>query len=112
MESNFLTWLSLIGSVLSIISFFPIMGATFIWCWKRTKKRILLKDKDGHEFEVKVRRKYLNNKDLTPLVQKLYDGDVNVAKPVRQSILDATLDVKHNIEHIDSSRKIDDIKVS
>lgn len=104
--------LNTIGSILSIISFFPIMGATINWFWKKTFKQITLKDKNGKEFKVKVRRKYLNNRDLTPLVQLKYGGDVNIAQNVRLSILNETLDAEQDIKHIDPVVREDDIVIS
>mgnify|MGYP006872998950 CR=1 FL=1 len=112
MNPSFVNYLNLIGSILSIISFFPIMGATVNWLWKQTYKKITLSDKNGQPFTVKVKRKYLNNRDLTPLVQLKYGGDVNVAQNVRLSILKATLDADRNIKHIDSSSAQTDIVVS
>lgn len=87
------------------------MGATISWFWKRTKKTITLQDKNGKSFTVKVRRKYLNNRDLTPLIQLKYGGDVDIARNVRLSILKATLNADKHIQHM-GPEEIDTIVVS
>jgi len=111
MSKELIDLLNLTGSILSIISFFPIMIAAFLWIKNQTFKTIRLKDKDGNEFSVAVRRKYLNNRDLTPMVQDMYKGDNNLATSVRKSILEQTLNTHNNLKHVDS-RKVEDIKVS
>lgn len=103
MSPQLINTLTLIGSILSIISFFPIMGAFIIWLKNQTFKRIKLKDSEGKEFEIKVRRKYLNNRDLTPMIQAKYHGENNIAKNVRLSILEQTLNYENNIIHIGPS---------
>lgn len=104
--------LSLVGSILSIISFFPIMGAAYLYFRKKSFKTITLKDNQDRPFQVKVRRKFFNNKDLTPLVQDFYDGPNNIDEGVRKQIISLTLESQKNMKHIDPYLKKGDIDVS
>ena len=111
MNSELVSWLNLTGSILSILSFFPIMGAAILWLRNQTFKTITLKDRDGNPFTVRVRRKYLNNKDLTPMIQDMYKGNNNISIESRKSILEQTLNTSKNLIHL-GPKSIEETHVS
>ena len=96
---DFVTLLGLIGAFLSFLSFIPIAYAAYKW-WKGGRPVVVdLKDSDGktltnmegHPLKFKVRRKFVNNADLTPLVSNMYFNGNMLSSEVLEIILDVTL---------------------
>ena len=96
---SFVDVFNIVGGVCSIVSFIPIVYASYVWWRNNRMVTIELKDPSGQllynnenePLRFKIKRKFVNNADLTPYVSLTFFGGERLTDNVRQAILDVTL---------------------